>query len=119
MVFAVIENDLPFQPARASGFRNSEFRRLAGLYSRACSAKIVSDMAVDVDMDEGICLFSYFRTAHSPAALTFIVRHAGPRTNLYELWAEGRGRIEKSGLFARVFERLEHEMQTLAAASWN
>ena len=119
MTFSLIENDTPLPAARTSGFRNAEFKRLAGLYSRACSAKIIADMAVDVDMDEGICSFSYFHARQSPAALTFVVRHAGPRTNMYELWAEGRGKIEKSGLFARIYERLEQEIGQLGTSARN
>ncbi len=114
MTFSVIEND-PSLFTRRSGFRNADFKRLAGLYSRACSAKAIYDMAVDVDMDQGVCCFSYFRTGNSPATFTFIVRHVGPRTDMYELWMEGKGRVEKSGLFTRTFARLEQEIEALMA----
>jgi hypothetical protein len=113
MTFTVIDNESLHQFTRRSGFRNAEFKRLAGLFSRSSLRKLVYDMAVDVDMEEGVCQFSYFRTPNSPAYLTFIVRHVGPRANMYELWCHGRGRIEKSGLFDRTFERLEQEIDAL------
>jgi hypothetical protein len=113
MGFTVIDNENLNRFTRQSGFRNAEFRQLAGLFSRASLRKLIYDMAVDVDMDEGVCQFSYYRTAGSPAWLTFVVRHVGPRTDMYELWMAGRGRIEKSGHFVRTFERLEAEIETL------
>jgi hypothetical protein len=113
MTFTVINNENLQNFTRRSGFRNAEFRRLAGLFSRSSLRKLIYDMAVDVDMDEGVCQFSYYRTANSPAYLTFVVRHVGPRTDMYELWIAGRGRIEKSGLFDRTFERLEEEIDAL------
>jgi hypothetical protein len=116
MTFTVIENE-NLRSARRSGFRNAEFKKLAGLYSRAMSMKVMYDMGVDVDMDEGVCSFAYYRTPHSPATLTFIVRHVGPRTDMYELWLAGKGRIAKSGMFARVFERLEQEIEALPPRS--
>ena len=113
MVFDIIDNPDYQKFARRSGFRPHEFKRLAGLFSRGASAKALYDMAVDVDMDQGVCAFSYVRAAHAPAYLTFIVRHVGPKTDMYEVWLEGRGRILKSGLFDRAYERLEQEVMAL------
>ncbi len=113
MTFTVINNDNFSSSSRRSGFRNAEFKKLAGLYSRSSSRKLIYDMAVDANMDEGVCQFSYYRTPNSPAFLTFVVRHVGPRTDMYEIWMEGKGRIEKSGLFIRAYERLEQEIEAL------
>lgn len=115
MAFTIIENPDFGAFSKRSGFRPHEFKRLAGLFSRAASVKAVVDMAVDVDFEEGVCKFSYYRTRHAPPFLTFVVRHVGPRTNMYELWAGPQGRICKSGLFSRVFERLEAEIEELIA----
>lgn len=103
-----------FAYQRRSGFKNAEFKRLDGLYIRAVSQKLIFDRAVDVDMDEGVCRFSYYRTPNSQPYLTFIVRHVGPKTNMYEVWLEGKGRVEKSGLFDRAYERLEQEITNLS-----
>ena len=113
MSFTVIDNENFQNFSRRSGFRTAEFKQLDGLYIRAVSQKLVFDRAVDVDMDEGVCRFSYYRTPNSPPYLTFIVRHVGPQTNMYEVWLEGKGRVEKSGLFERAFERLEQEIEVL------
>lgn len=112
MVFQVIDNP-DFGKFRArSGFKNAEFRLLAGLFSRAASAKALLDMAVDVDFDEGTCTVSYFITRYGPH-LSFVIRHVGPRTSMYEVYKGGKGQIVKSGLFARAFERLEAEVMAL------
>ena len=106
--------DIPFGAERRSGFRNVEFKLLAGLFSRASCRKLIYDMAVDVDMERGMCSFAYHRARNAPASLVFVVLHVGPHTSMYEVWREGRGRIAKSGLFARAFERLEAEIEALA-----
>lgn len=112
MVFQVIDNP-DFNKFRArSGFRNAEFRLLAGLFSHAASAKALLDMAVDVDFDEGTCTVSYFITRYEPY-LTFVVRHVGPRASMYEVYKGGKGQLVKSGLFARAYERLEAEVMAL------
>lgn len=114
MPFLVTDNADIARSERRSGFRNAEFKMLAGLFSRASAAKLVYDMAVDADMEAGVCSFAYYRTKNAPASLTFVVRHAGPQANMYEVWQDGKGRIFKSGLFARAFERLESEIDALA-----
>jgi hypothetical protein len=115
MNFTVIENPDYNKFKARSGFRNSEFRRLATLYSRGVNGRAVHDMAVDVDFDEGVCTFTYYRGHGRAPFLQFVVRHVGPRTNMYELYQDGRGRIAKSGLFDRVYERLEQEILALMA----
>jgi len=113
MAFHVIENT-EFVPRKGpSGFKNAEFRQLAGLFSRAASVKALNDMSVDVDFEEGVCMLSYYKTGQRQPLYTFFARQVGPRTTMYELWQQGKGRIEKSGLFERPFERLEREVETL------
>ncbi|QQG36669.1 MAG: hypothetical protein HYS17_02535 [Micavibrio aeruginosavorus] len=112
MVFQVIDNP-DFNKFRArAGFKNAEFRLLAGLFSRAASAKALMDMAVDVDFEEGTCTISYYKTQYEPY-LSFVVRHVGPRTTMYEVYKTEKGQLVKSGLFQRAFERLEQEIEVL------
>lgn len=113
MDLTVIENpDFKKFKTRA-GFRNAEFRQLATLFSRGATAKVVQDMAVDVDFDEGVCTFTYYRGNRRHPYLQFMVRHVGPQTSMYEVYMEGKGRIVKSGLFERAFERLQAEIESL------
>lgn len=113
MVFEVIDNPDFKKFKAAAGFRNHEFRLLASLFSRAAAARALYDFGVDVDFDEGACTFTYYRTNAYKPFLRFVIRHAGPRTALYELYAEGRGRIARSGLFRRVYDRLAQEIEGL------
>lgn len=98
---------------RSSGFRNSEFKMLAGLYSRAASVRALYDMAVDVDFDEGVCKITYFKSNNYRPSFQFVIRRVGPFTDMYEVYQEGRGRIVRSGLFRRAYERLEDEILSL------
>ena len=112
MVFQVIDNP-DFGKFRArSGFKNAEFRLLAGLFSRAASAKALIDMAVDVDFDEGTCPITYYKTRYEPY-LSFVVRHVGPKTVMYEVYKTEKGQMTKSGLFTRAYERLAEEIEAL------
>jgi hypothetical protein len=113
MNLTVIENPDFKKFKSRSGFRNAEFRKLASLFSRGVTFKAVQDMAVDVDFDEGVCTFTYYRGNARAPYLQFVVRHVGPQTNMYELYLDTKGRIAKSGLFDRVYERLEKEITDL------
>ncbi len=116
MTFTVINNpDFDKFKAR-SGFKNAEFKMLAGLFSRAAAHKALYDIAVDVDFDEGVCTFTYYKGNSYSPYLQFVIRQVGPRTDMYELYLEGKGRIAKSGLFERVYERLEQEVDALIDA---
>lgn len=115
MTFGVIDNPDFKRFRKHSGFKNAEFRKLAGLYSRAASARALYDIAVDVDFDEGTCTFTYFQSNNYKPTLQFVIRRVGPYTDMYELYKDGKGRIAKSGLFDRAFERLEEEVAALMA----
>lgn len=113
MAFEVIDNP-DFQKFQArSGFKNAEFRLLVGLYSRAAAEKALYDIAVDVDFDEGTCTFTYYRSSHYAPFLQFVIRRAGPRTDMYEVYRQGRGRIAKSGIFDRAYKKLAEEIEGL------
>lgn len=113
MSFKVIDNPDFEKFSKQSGFRHYEFKQLAGLFSRASSAKALYDMAVSVDFDEGVCSVSYYRAKNAPPYLSFVIHHVGPRTDMYEVWLAEKGRIFKSGLFQRAYSRLEQEISAL------
>lgn len=113
MVFEVIDNPAYRKFRKGSGFTNAEFKKLAGLYSRAAVAKALYNIAVDVDFENDVCTFTYFRSATHHPYLQFIIRRVGPHTDMYEVYKEDKGRILKSGLFERAFERLEQEVLAL------
>ncbi len=112
MSFQVIDNPDFDKFRKTAGFKNSEFRLLAGLFSRAASAKALLDMAVDVNFEEGTCSISYYQTRYEPS-FQFVIRHVGPRTVMYEVYKTDKGQILKSGLFQRAFDRLAEEIGAL------
>ena len=113
MGFKVIDNP-DFKKFKAqSGFKNHQFKLLAGLFSRAASVKALYDIAVDVDFDEGLCTFTYYKSNNYVPYLQFVIRHVGPQTDMYELYKDGKGRITKSGLFDRAYKKLETEIEAL------
>ena len=113
MSFRVINNPDYLKSNNQTGFKNHEFKKLSGLFSRGASAKVIYDIGVDVNFEESICNFVYYRSSTYIPYVHFIIRQVGPRTTMYEVWKEGKGRIAKSGLFARAFERLEKEVEEL------
>lgn len=112
MVFKVIDNPDFDKFQNRAGFKNAEFRLLAGLFSRAASLKALLDMAVDIDFDEGTCTISYYKTRYQPH-LSFVVRHVGPKATMYEVYKADKGLVLKSGLFQRAYERLEAEVVSI------
>lgn len=113
MTFTVIDNPEIEKFRKRSGFTNSQFKRLAGLFSRGASVKALYDIAVDVDFEVGTCTFTYYRSNAYRPWMQFVIRRVGPHTDMYELYQEGRGRIARSGLFDRTFEKLENEVTAL------
>ena len=69
---------------------------------------------MDVDFDEGLAEYAYYKSAYQPPVLRFAIRHVGPRAVMYEVWKEGKGRIMKSGLFDRAYERLAAEVTSFS-----
>lgn len=113
MSFNVIENPEFSKFKDRTGFKNHEFKKLAGFYSLGASHKVLYDMAVDVDFEEKSCMVSYYQSQGQHPFLQFVIKQVGPKTIMYELFMEGKGRIAKSELFDRVTERLEKEIMTL------
>lgn len=116
MSFRVIEN-LDFKKLERAGFSNSQFKRLDSLYLQAVSHKALAGRSVSVDFEEGVAVYSYSKSDYQPPFLRFLIRYVGPRTVMYEVWQAGKGRIAKSGLFDRAYERLQAEIEALIAAA--
>lgn len=112
MAFEVINNP-DFGKLEKAGFTRFQFQRLDGLYLRAVQAKVLNCRAVDCDFDAGVCTFTYAKTDHHPPMFQFIIRQVGPSQVMYELFQDGKGRAFKSGLFDRVFGKLEDELTAL------
>ncbi|MGH1399021.1 MAG: hypothetical protein ACRBCT_07395 [Alphaproteobacteria bacterium] len=106
---------IPFasQDAHPSGFTNVQFRKLDGLYLQACAAKTLTYRTVDCDFEEGVASYTYYKSAHFAPFLSFFIRRVGPRAMMYEVFLEGKGRIVKSGVFEKAFEKLKSEIEAL------
>lgn len=110
MTFEVINN--PKYLAK-TGFTNGQFRKLDDLYCRAASLKVLNHRTVECDFDEGVASYTYYISQYKSPYLQFIIYKAGPQTMMYELYKEGKGRIVKSGVFDRAFEKLQNEIEAL------
>jgi hypothetical protein len=110
MVFEVISN--PGFQAR-TGFTNAQFKKLDDLYCRAAAAKVITQRTVDCDFEEGVARYTYFKTDSREPLLQFVISKVGPRTMMYEVYAQGRGRIAKSGVFEGAYDRIKAEIEAL------
>ena len=110
MSFDVIVNPAFQQPA---GFTQSQFRKLDQLYCMAASDKALTYRTVECNFDDGIASYTYFKSEHTDPYLQFIIRKVGPRTTLFELYKQEKGRIAKSSVFDRVTEKLSNEINAL------
>ena len=112
MTSNVIHNP-DFSRLEKAGFTRFQFQKLDALYLRAVQAKILNARFVDCDFETGVMTFSYAKTDHHAPMFQFVIRQVGPRQVMYELFMEGKGRAFKSGLFERVYERLEEAFNDL------
>lgn len=105
---------IPFsRSSHPSGFTNAQFKKLDGLYLQASAAKALTYRTVDCDFDEGVATYTYYKSAHFAPYLSFVIRRVGPRTTMYEVFLQDKGRILKSGVFEKAFERLQSEIEAL------
>lgn len=105
---------IPFSSqSHGSGFSNAQFKRLDGLYLQACAHKTLTYRTVDCDFDEGIATYTYYKSQHFSPYLSFVVRRVGPRATMFEVYLQDKGRIIKSGVFEKAFERLQQEIENL------
>lgn len=110
MTFTVITN--PDYLAK-TGFTNAQFKKLDALYLRAASEKILNYRTVECDFDEEIASYTYYKSEGQRPFIQFLIRKIGPKAMMYEVFAQGRGRIAKSGVFERAFEKLKSEIESL------
>jgi hypothetical protein len=110
MSFEVIHNLAIHQPA---GFTQNQFRKLDQVYCLAAAEKVLTYRSVECDFDEGVASYTYYMAQQSSPYLQFIIRKAGPRTTMFELYKQGKGRITKSSLFDRAYDALRCEIELL------
>ncbi len=110
MVFEVINNPAFSQ---APGFTQEQFRKLDQLYCIAASRKALNYRTVDCDFELGIATYTYYVSCQHAPYLQFVIRQVGPRTMMYELYKQDKGRIVKSGIFNRAYDRLFKEIEEL------
>ncbi len=110
MTFTVIDN--PKFLAKA-GFTNAQFKKLDALYLRAAAEKVLTYRSVEVDFEEGVASYTYYKSEGHAPYLQFLIKKVGPRTMMYEVFLHGKGRIAKSGVFDYAFEKLQSEVESL------
>lgn len=105
---------IPFSSqSHASGFTNPQFKQLDGLYLVAAGVGALTYRTVECDFDAGVASYTYYKSEHYAPALQFIIRRVGPRSTMYEVYLQGKGRIAKSGVFDKAFEVLREHIETL------
>ena len=63
--------------------------------------------------------YTYFKSSNQAAYLQFVIRKVGPRTTMFEVYKQGKGRIAKSGVFDRAYDKLCNEVDLLNEAVKN
>ncbi len=107
---------IPFSTSsHPSGFTNAQFKKLDGLYLQATAKSVLTYRTVDCDFDEGVATYTYFKSEGFKPCLQFVIRKVGPRTTMYEVYMQDKGRIAKSGVFDKAFTRLQEEVEKLLA----
>ena len=105
---------IPFSTqSHASGFSNMQFKTLDSLYLQACAAKTLTYRTVDCDFDEGVATYTYYKSQQFAPYLSFVIRKVGPRTTMFEVYLQDKGRIIKSGIFEKALDRLSAEIEAL------
>lgn len=110
MTFRVIDNPKYFPK---TGFTNAQFKKLDGLFLRSAAEKQLNHRTVECDFDQCVASYTYYKSEGHAPYLQFLMKKVGPSTMMYELYKEGKGRIAKSGVFDRAFEKLEEEIEKL------
>ncbi len=110
MSFRVIDNPNFFPK---TGFTNAQFKKLDALYLKSAAEKILNYRSVECDFDEGVASYTYHKSESQSPYFQFIMKKVGPRTMMYEVYKQGKGRIAKSGVFDRAYEKLHEEIESL------
>lgn len=105
---------IPFsRQSHPSGFTNAQFKKLDGLYLQAAAASVLTYRSVECDFDQGVASYTYYKSEHMSPYLQFVIRKVGPRATMYEVFMQDKGRIAKSGVFQKAFEKLKSEIEAL------
>lgn len=105
---------IPFSSkSHPSGFTNWQFKQLDGLYLQSAARGALTYRTVDCDFDEGTATYTYYKSEHFAPYLQFVIRRVGPRTTMYEVYLQDKGRITKSGMFEKAFERLKGKVEEI------
>ena len=95
------------------GLSRYQFQKIDGVFLRASSNNILQSRTVDCDLEQGYVEIALAKSPQHPPVISFVAKKVGPRTTMYELYMEGKGRVEKSALFERVFERYDKEVEKM------
>ena len=109
MIFEVINNPDFKQPA---GFTQKQFRKLDQLYCSS-SNNAINERSVECDFDKGIATYTYYISSQHIPYLQFVIRKVGPNTTMFELFKKDCGRVIKSEIFERTYDRLCYEVSLL------
>jgi len=60
-----------------------------------------------------VATYTYYKSEHFAPYLSFVIRRVGPRTTMFEVYLQDKGRIIKSGVFDKSFARLQAEIENL------
>lgn len=100
-----------------SGFTTGQFQKIDGLFLKAASVKVLTHRTVECDFEAGIATYTYFKAENHAPSFQFVIQRVGPRTLMYEVFKQGKGKIAKSGLFESAYEALRGEIEKLIELS--
>ncbi len=83
------------------------------LYCLCATYKILTYRTVECNFDDGVASYTYYKSSNQAPYLQFIIRKVGPRSTMFELYKYGKGRIAKSSVFERVYDKLCAEFPSL------
>lgn len=95
------------------GLSRFQFQKLDAVFLRASSEGALRIRTVDCDLEEGRVEIALSKSPQHTPVIAFVAQKVGPRTTMYELYMEGKGRVEKSALFDRVYERYRDEVDQI------
>lgn len=100
-----------------SGFTAAQFQKIDGLFLRAASVKALTHRTVECDFEAGRATYTYFKSEHHAPSYQFVIQRVGPRTLMYEVFKQGKGKIAKSGVFDNAYDALRGEIENLIETS--
>lgn len=107
----------PGQDTHHSGFTTAQFKKIDALFLQAASVKALNYRAVDCDFEAGRATYTYYKTEGQSPLLSFVIQRVSPRTLMYEVYKQGKGKIAKSGVFELAYEKLQAEIEKLIETS--